>query len=598
MSGIIGIVHRDGKPVNQELLRLMTASLAYRGPDAQQTWGSGSVGFGHAMLRTTWESQQERQPLVRNGLVLVADARIDGRADLVRELNSESSLLNAPDSELILCAYERWGESCLEHLIGDFVFAIWDQRKQQLFCGRDQMGVKPFYYAELRDGLIFGNDLTCIRHCPGVAKQLNEQAVAHFLLFGHNRNISSTIFSAVRRLPPAHALRLSAAGMKVSRYWTLPVDGYIRFRRDEEYVEHFRALLTAAVNDRLRADRISLLMSGGLDSTAIAGLGLRATAERNNSTTFQAHTVVEEILAPDEERHYSKLAAEHLGIPIEYSIFDGYRVFDRFDDRRLETAEPHGNAFAAATFDFYGKAAAFSRLALSGTGGDPLLYANAGILKGLNVWQVCTTFAMLAIEHRRMPRLGIRSTLRKMAGAVPRMPQFPPWCNDEIAARYALRQVWREAHVTDLGHAVRPEAHAAFCSPMWSNVFEHDLGMRGLSLEIRYPFFDVRLVTYSLALPPTPWFIEKHILRCATKGLLPSAVRLRPKTVVRHSQFKARSQQISREIRNFSPSHTLAKFVNWAKLTSDAEKSQEITWLAALRCMCFDRWLRAAKIAD
>ncbi len=149
MSGIVGIYYINGRPVEGETLGRMVDILAHRGPDGADIWCEGNIGLGHRMLWTTPESLMEKQPLVdRTGnLVLTADARIDNRGELISALRlNDSPVEKITDSALILAAYAEWGNQCPEKLIGDFAFAIWDKRKQVLFCARDHMGVKPFYY--------------------------------------------------------------------------------------------------------------------------------------------------------------------------------------------------------------------------------------------------------------------------------------------------------------------------------------------------------------------------------------------------------------------------------------------------------------------
>jgi asparagine synthase (glutamine-hydrolysing) len=183
MSGIVGIVNLDQAPVDPPLLQRLTDFLAFRGPDAQETWTDRHVGLGHTALWTTFESERERQPSSLDGQVwITADARVDDRAGLIPQLESQgrTNLAEATDSELILHAYHAWGESCVEHLIGDFAFAIWDGRERHLFCARDHLGVKPFYYAQLGDSVIFSNTLDCIRQHPAVSDKLNEAAIGDF----------------------------------------------------------------------------------------------------------------------------------------------------------------------------------------------------------------------------------------------------------------------------------------------------------------------------------------------------------------------------------------------------------------------------------
>ena len=147
MSGIAGIYHLDGAHIEQSLLQSLIASLAYRGPDGCTTWVNGPIGLGHALLRTTEDARQEKQPANLDGRFwITADARLDAREDLVAELQrfDQKAATSLPDSELILHSYAAWGTNCVDKLLGDFAFAILDVRNKQLLCARDHFGVKPF----------------------------------------------------------------------------------------------------------------------------------------------------------------------------------------------------------------------------------------------------------------------------------------------------------------------------------------------------------------------------------------------------------------------------------------------------------------------
>jgi asparagine synthase (glutamine-hydrolysing) len=268
LSGIVGIYHRNAAPMERALLQTLVDFLAYRGPDSRECWMDGPIGLSHAMLRTTPESLGERQPANLEGRFwIVADARLDSRIELIAELLRAGRVIraNAPDSEVLLHAYATWGTPCVEHLRGDFSFAVWDARNKQLFCARDHFGIKPFFYVLRGNLFLFSNTLNCLRTHPGVSGELNEAAIGDFLLFGLNCNNATTSFRDIQRLPPAHSLSISSEGFKVKRYWTPPTNGRIRYVKPEEYVENFQSLLQAAVADRLRVDRLGLLLSGGLD---------------------------------------------------------------------------------------------------------------------------------------------------------------------------------------------------------------------------------------------------------------------------------------------------------------------------------------------
>ena len=174
MSGIVGMYERSGAPVDRALLQALAHFLSYCGPDARDTWSHGTVGLGHTMLRTTRASQIERQPASLGGrLWITADARIDCRDELQSKLaEREGGKLSGPiatDSDLILRSYAAWGADCVQHLRGDFAFAIWDAQRKLLFCARDHFGIKPFYYSELGELFLFSNVLDCLRQHPEVS---------------------------------------------------------------------------------------------------------------------------------------------------------------------------------------------------------------------------------------------------------------------------------------------------------------------------------------------------------------------------------------------------------------------------------------------
>ena len=162
------------------------------------------------MARAIVERRKRRvhqQPLTLDGQVwVIADSRIDPREAL-------------SDGARILNAYEKWGEACVDHLIGDFAFAIWDKRAQRLFCARDHFGVKPFFFARVGNSFLFSNTLNVLRLDPRISDELNETAVGDYLAFGANQDLRTTIFRDIQRLPAAHTLTVSTGSVTTRRYW-------------------------------------------------------------------------------------------------------------------------------------------------------------------------------------------------------------------------------------------------------------------------------------------------------------------------------------------------------------------------------------------
>jgi asparagine synthase (glutamine-hydrolysing) len=273
MSGIIGIYYLDGQFVDHQQLTHMVDSIAHRGPDGTNVWCSESVGLGHRMLWTTPESLLEKLPSVNQTgeLVITGDLRIDNRDELLSALQ----LNNCPpekitDSQLVLAAYEKWEEQCPEHLLGDFAFAIWDRRKQILFCARDHMGIKPFYYHHKRDRIFaFGSEIKALLCLEEIPRRLNEVKVGDYLA-AMLQDKSITFYQDIFRLPPATCATISTKGMHMRSYWTLDPTTELRLNSDEEYAEALRKIFTEAVRCRLRsAFPIGSQLSGGLDSSSV-----------------------------------------------------------------------------------------------------------------------------------------------------------------------------------------------------------------------------------------------------------------------------------------------------------------------------------------
>ncbi len=379
MSGIVGMYERGGAPLDRALLQALAHFISYCGPDARDTWSHGPVGLGHTMLRTTRASQCERQPASLGGrLWITADARIDCRDELLGKLTEREGGKHsgpiATDSDLILRAYAVWGADCVQHLRGDFAFAIWDAQQKLLFCARDHFGIKPFYYSELGELFLFSNVLDCLRQHPEMSADLNDAAIGDFLLFGLNCDVATTSFRDIRRLPPAHCMTVSSEGLRIQRYWSAPTEGRIRYQRAEDYVEHFQILLQAAVSDRMAADRTGILLSGGLDSGTVAATARELSTCPGGTKDLRAYTVVYNSLFHDEEGSYAQETADFLKIPIRLIAMDHVQPFERWDDPTLPIPEPVDDPCFAGLFDQFQAISQDCRVVLSGEGNDSLMH--------------------------------------------------------------------------------------------------------------------------------------------------------------------------------------------------------------------------------
>lgn len=577
MSGILGVLQRDGTAVDRRLLQSMTEFLAFRGPDAQRVWIDGPVGLGHALLRTTFEQAQETQPCTVDGNAwIIADARIDDRARLKAELEDRGQPVSAgaTDADLILHGYSAWGDACVEHLLGDFAFAIWNRRKRELFCARDHFGVKLFFYAQNGPELLVSNTLSCLRRHPAVSTHLNQLAVADFLLFGSNTEPETTTFAVIRRLPPAHTMTWQAGRVLVRRYWSLPFGEPIRFRRTAEYVERFQDLFRQAVDDRLRTDRVGVFMSGGMDSTSVAAVAKSLLVGHARGFDLRAYTVAYDELIPDMERFWARLTARHLAIDLDFVVADELDLYEGWETPDFTRPEPLDAPLLVVDVSRFRQIGGTRRVVLGGEGGDPLLYPSRSYLMNLiytgQVRRLLLALPMFVTANRRLPRFW--PTLRSTLGLEHSGSVVPSWLSQSLKERLrsgGRNESWRSPQPpVDCLHS---EAHAYLTKPQWSDWFGYyDSGVTSFPVEVRQPFFDLRLVSYVLSIPPFPWCENKKILRAAMSGMLPSRVRLRPKAALAADPIQARlALQWGKWLNVFRESNRISEFVDKSKYLSD-----------------------------
>ena len=608
MSGIVGIFHRDSAPIERGLLESLAEFLAFRGPDARKTWMETSIGLGHTLLRTTRESFGDRQPVgFEDRYWITADARLDRRSDLLAELDCSPRDIapSLPDSELILRAYAKWGPTCMEYLHGDFSFAIWDARKKQLFCARDQFGIKPFYYASVGSVVVFSNTLECIRCHPAVSGRLNDLAISDFLLFDMIREPAATSFADIHRLPAAHVLVCDQGGISVRRYWVLPESTRVHHKRKSDCVEQFRELLDNAVGDRVRTDSVGVLMSGGLDSPTVAAAAQRTLVRRGSASGLSAYTEVIDNLIPDEERRYAGLVAEALKIPVEFHVHKiGLgNYFSHEDHRWPEPVHSPGSDGGLAQLRQIAKR---SRVALTGYGADPALSCLLSahffdLLKQRQLARALADATKYLLAEGRLSRLYLRTRWRRWFLPNRQEPGYPGWLNPDLEKRLGLRERWEVLmQAATPNAAVRPIAYEAMVDPTWPILFEAcDSGVTRVPVEVSHPFFELRLVDFLLALPALPWCSDKELLREAARGVLPDTVRLRRKSPLRADPLIALLQgPESAWVDSFEAVPELSDYVERKRIPKVfGEKDIWTAWIH-LRPLSLNFWLRSARVSD
>ena len=532
MSGFVAILQTDGAALAPHLFQ-DTLDRAPFDFDRAQMWTAEGIGLCAAPLDSPHD--HTRHSFTHDDRrVIVMDGRLDDRTTIIRILGSELGrpFRTATDVELVLGAYERWGTACVEHLLGDFSFCIWDADRRQLFCARDHLGVKPLYYARAGDSLIVSNVLYSIRRHPRVSARFDDYAVGDLLLVGACMYPSRTSFADITRVPPAHTLRcsMSSTAERVERYWTLMPRDELRLRDPREYIDAYTSVLETVVRDRVADVPAAILLSGGLDSSSIAAAAVHALGN-SASDLLRAYTFVYDTVAEDEERQYSSVVSRHLGIEIEHHALDRYRWFERWNADLLPP-EPSTEPMTAMMADLLERVSGHSAVAMTGDGGDPALLPSSlvRLLRHRAPHLVISEFARSLWQTRSLPPIGLRAMVRHWF-AVRDDAAVPVWLAEAFVRRCDLRA--RRDMLAHRGPDDGPRGAATRASAdlWWASMFEtYDPGATKQAVMLRYPLLDVRFIAFALSLPTHPWCVNKTIVRTAMRGRLPDAICARPKT--------------------------------------------------------------------
>jgi len=605
MSGFAGIVSLDGASADAHLLERMTERLAFRGPDGTNITTKPGAGFCFTFLRTGPAPQCPSQPCSLDGRVwLLGDVRLDGRNDLRRKLEQHGDEFDGDvtDEELVLRTWRRWGEEGLPVLIGDYAFALWNAEARKLWCARDLMGARPFFYAQAGNHLYFSNTLDAIRCAPDISTALDAHFIGDFLLQGWCSYPERTAFRDIRRLPAGHMLRWSHGGLDVRKYTLLAIDAPLLLKREEEYVERFRELLETAVRERLPSGRVAILMSGGLDSTSVAAVVVRSARKAGLPLDLRAFTVDYRPLFDDQEGLLASLAAQHIGISIEIASGASYFPYAGWDAAPPPLPEPVHEPFQSLYVKQYERVAQHARVALNGYGGDGALTGQAwpyliDLTRKLQFGKIGSTFGGYILKHRRIPplRADFRARIRRLVKPSDPMATYPRWLAPDFENTLRLRERWRELlQPPESVHPWHTKAYATLSSPYWPIVLENDDAARiGAPVESRAPLLDLRVQRFLLQVPPVPLCINKELVRRMASGLLPERIRLRPKTPFEGDQVALQTSTYGWSPMPLpEPPKRWRQFVNWEGLAGTLQRQAICFPWPNLRPISLLYWIR------
>ncbi|MGB4858910.1 MAG: asparagine synthase (glutamine-hydrolyzing) [Dokdonella sp.] len=383
MCGIVGIVAAPGRPLpSLDVGRAMNAAIVHRGPDDDGFYRDEQALLGMRRLAII-DIAGGHQPMANaDGSVQVV---FNGEIYNYRELRLELEKLGQrfrtqSDTEVIVHGYAQWGESVFEHLDGMFGIAIWDTRNRSLLLARDRFGEKPLFYAINRDGICFASELKSLLAVPGFDRSIDDEAVQGYVCFGYVPAPRS-IFSSVKKLPPAHFLRYRDGDVSVHRYWQLAF-GQRQDLDESEAEEELATLLDKAVSSRLVADvPFGAFLSGGLDSSVVVALMAQHMSQpvRTFSIGFKEAAYNE---LSDARRVAEHLGTRHRELVVEPDAVELLQQLVWFLD------EPFADSSAVPTYLVSKLAREDVSMVLTGDGGDEAFAGYDRYLKFLKLQQL------------------------------------------------------------------------------------------------------------------------------------------------------------------------------------------------------------------
>ena len=368
MCGIVGILDLKGKrPVDRSLLEQMNQTQFHRGPDEGGTHIEPGLGLGHRRLSII-DLSSGQQPLFNEDhtVVVTYNGEIYNFPELSDELKAKGHVFRTHcDTEVIVHAWEEWGESCVERFRGMFAFAVWDRNQQTLFLARDRLGIKPLYYAELDDGyFVFGSELKSLMAHPALSRELNPEAVEDYFALGYIPD-PKTIFRKVFKLPPGHTLLLRN-GRPVSEpreYWDVSFKPSTLVS-EAEIQEELIVRLREAVKIRMVAEvPLGAFLSGGVDSSAVVAMMAELQDQPVNSCAIGFDV-------PDyNETEFAQLVADRYKTEHFVQTVDS-DDYDLIEHLAALYDEPYADSSAIPTYRVCQLAKNRVTVALSGDGGD------------------------------------------------------------------------------------------------------------------------------------------------------------------------------------------------------------------------------------
>lgn len=553
MCGIVGYLRFDGKRVDKQVIDRMCQTIVHRGPDDVGSYLTDNIGIGIRRLSII-DLEKGHQPISNedNSIHIVFNGEIYNYKELKSNLIKNGHMFKTDsDTEVIVHLYEDYSTGCVQYLNGMFAFAIWDDKKKELFCARDRLGIKPFYY--FYDGriLLFGSELKVILEKKDLHLDLDYDALFQYLSFEFIP-YPSTLISTVKKLPPGHYLFINHKGLKIEKYWHVE-EIEEKERTEKEAIDTLYTLLKDSVRLRLRSDvPFGAFLSGGIDSSSVVAMmsELLDHKVKTFSIGFEDKSYneldyagrVARLFRTDHTEHVLKPSAielvekliDHLDDPIgDFSVFPTYLVSKMArqkvkvilsGDGGDELFGGYDTYIAQKIYKFYSKIPYFLRknLILPFSNKLPPTEQKKGLINKIKRYIEGASLSEEYSHYRWM------AFLRPDENDLIFHPDISQSINREMAFSFITKYLG-ENKLKGLNRSMYLDIKTYLVDNILVKV---DRMSMATSLEARVPILDHRIVEFVLSLPQDfkiNNFKTKYILKKMAKGILPDNIINKPK---------------------------------------------------------------------
>lgn len=575
MCGICGIFNLNNQPIDTTQLSKMATIIRHRGPDDEgfilantnskdteirvgndtiesfkQRYdgitkaSNANLGMGFRRLSIIDLTEAGHQPMtdLTGNNWIVFNGEIYNYIEIRNELKSLNyNFKSETDTEVILNAYNEWGINCVKRFNGMFSFAIYDSIKRKLYCARDRVGVKPFYYSFDGNTFVWASEIKQFIKSGIINPEINHSNLYNFLLMSRLNVDKNTFFKNIIELQPAHILEIGEDGIQISKYWDINPLNYSNSRTDADYAAEFRDLFTDAVKLRLRSDvPLGIALSGGLDSSSIACIA--SSLVPSSIKTFSVY--YEDDKKFDEREYITEVLKMGKFDPVYFTSnknisLDELKKFFYYQDEPCMGASPFS---AYKNNENIRKSGII--VALNGQGGDELLagyhtyfkYYYIDLIRKLQIGKFANEFAAYQKEFKT----DLKNTLSLMSKIGLRL--FLP---DKFLKRFEHLELSNTGFYSsnlkkyqsdiDLPRVFKGDLDNNLYTTLMNTSIPHllhweDRNSMAHSIESRVPFLDYRLVELAFSMPISQKIRgaeTKYILRNSMKGILPEKVRTR-----------------------------------------------------------------------